>query len=160
MLFRRQTKLPNAFTELAQSEQVLSFTNSHIGPIVATEAGLRTKEFQIFWHQMFQARFEPPTLTISFQSDSGNKQLQLNLEPILEPNDFPNLVRGKITSNVIAQSKIEFQPELFVTISARRKNKDEIKFVISADSGIDISEHDFKQWAEVQLREFKETFGL
>lgn len=160
MFFRRQIKIPQEFAALAPSKQVLSFTSSQFGPVVATEEGLIASNFQILWHQMFQARFEPPTLTIGFQSNAGNQMINLDLMPVLEPNDFPNLVRGKITSNVIAQSRIEYQPEAFVTISARRKDKDKITFVITADTGIDINENDFKDWSKIQLREFKETFGF
>jgi hypothetical protein len=82
------------------------------------------------------------------------------LNPILEPNHFPNLVRAKVTSTVIAQNQIEYQNGLVVTFSARRKTATELNFVVAADSGIDITAPEFQIWAKAQLAEFKETFGF
>jgi hypothetical protein len=49
---------------------------------------------------------------------------------------------------------------LKVRISARRNFLGEIRYVISADQGIDTTDLEFKAWAQDQLKEFKEAFGV
>lgn len=159
-MFGRKTKLPAQFSKLAGSNSILSYTDSQLGPIVATEFGLQLASMQINWYDLYQASFDPPMLTIKYQGADGSKTLDLQLTPILEPNDFPNLVRSKVTSNVIAQSQVEYKPDLLVTFSARRRNRDEINFVVTAAAEIDTNSAEFRAWATNELREFKETFGF
>lgn len=139
---------------------MLSFTQSQIGLIVATDVGLKAAEINIPWQVMFQASFDPPTLEIRYQATTQNQVLKLILDPILEPNEFPNLVRAKVTSNVIAQMEFEYEPELMVTISARRISPTEINFVVTASPGIATNSPQFQLWAKEKVAEFKETFGF
>jgi hypothetical protein len=155
-----KSKIPAEVKILAAKLQVLSYTDSEIGLIVATSAGLNMAENQIPWPAIYQASFDPPRLKISYQTAAGNVSKVISLNPILDPNDFPNLVRAKVTSTVIVQNQIEYQSGLVVTFSARRKTATELNFVVSADSAIDITEPQFQAWAKFQLAEFKETFGF
>jgi hypothetical protein len=155
-----KSKVPADVKTLAAKLQVLSYTDSEIGLIVATSAGLNMAENQIPWPAIYQASFDPPRLKISYQTAVGNVSKAISLNPILDPNDFPNLVRAKVTSTVIVQNQIEYQSGLVVTFSARRKTATELNFVVSADSSIDITEPQFQAWAKFQLAEFKETFGF
>lgn len=155
-----KSKVPAEVKALAAKLQVLSYTDSEVGLIVATSVGLNMAENQIPWPDIYQASFDPPRLKISYQTAAGNVSKVISLNPILDPNDFPNLVRAKVTSTVIVQNQIEYQNGLVVTFSARRKTATELNFVVSADSGIDITEPQFQAWAKFQLAEFKETFGF
>lgn len=155
-----KSKLPAEVKALTAAQPVLSYTASEVGLIVATTAGLNFAETQILWPAIFQASFDPPRLKISYQAATGNVSKVIALNPILEPNHFPNLVRAKVTSTVIAQNQIEYQNSLVVTFSARRKTATELNFVVAADSGIDITAPEFQIWAKFQLAEFKETFGF
>lgn len=159
-MFGRKIKVPAQVIKLAGSHPILSYSDSQLGPIAATEFGLHLESMQINWYDLYQARFDPPMLKIQFHGAEGNRNLDLQLTPILEPNDFPNLVRAKVTSNVIAQSQVEYEPGLLVTFSARRKNRDEINFVVTASTEIDANSAEFRAWAVNELREFKETFGF
>lgn len=156
----RRVKVPAQFSKLAGSHPILSYSDSQLGPIVASEFGLHLESMQINWYDLYQASFDPPILKIQFHGADGNRDLELQLTPILEPNDFPNLIRAKVTSNVIAQSQVEYEPGLQVTFSARRKNRDEINFVVTASTEIDAKSAEFRTWAANELREFKETFGF
>jgi hypothetical protein len=49
---------------------------------------------------------------------------------------------------------------LKVWISARRNFLGQIRYVISADQGIDTTDLEFKTWSQEQLKEFKEAFGV
>lgn len=158
--FSRRNQIAPKFQALAAGKSILSYADTNLGEVIATEAGLIGRNFQLDWQQMFQASFNPPELAISYHSDAGNKTMQLRLDPANMDSEFANLIRAKITTNVIAQSRIEYQPEQYVIISARRKNATEIKFVISADAEIDVKSAEFKSWAEQELAEFKETFGF
>ena len=152
--------MPAEVKALAAKLQVLSYTDSEVGLIVATSAGLNLAENQIPWPAIYQASFDPPRLKLSYQTAARNVSKVISLNPILDPNDFPNLVRAKVTSTVIVQNQIEYQDGLVVTFSARRKTATELNFVVSADSAIDITEPQFQAWAKFQLAEFKETFGF
>ena len=155
-----KSKVPAEVKALAAKLQVLSYTDSEVGLIVATSAGLNLAENQIPWPAIYQASFDPPRLKLSYQTAARNVSKVISLNPILDPNDFPNLVRAKVTSTVIVQNQIEYQNGLVVTFSARRKTATELNFVVSADSAIDITEPQFQAWAKFQLAEFKETFGF
>lgn len=159
-MFGRSQKIPLEAKALSEGEKILSFTQSQLGLIVATEVGLKAAELRIPWPAMFQASFDPPNLDIRYQSTTKNQVLKLVLNPILEPNDFPNLVRAKVTSNVIAQMEFEYEPELMVTISARRVSPTEINFVVTAGAGIETNSPTFQFWAKEKVAEFKETFGF
>jgi hypothetical protein len=159
-LFNRGSNTPQEVLMIAENKKLLAFTYTQNGPVVATEDGIASKSFSIQWYSMFQANFDPPVLKISYQSELGPQQISLTLEPLLESNEFANLVRAKVTSNVIAQTKVEYQENLSVTFSARKLNHNEIQYVISADKGIDTDGLEFKNWADTQLREFREIFGV
>lgn len=160
MRFGSRKSIPDKFQSLAGSDQVLNFADTQLGPVVATNSGLIGADLRINWYEMFQASFNPPNLTINYQTSSGNKSLLLQLSPKAAASEFPNLIREKITSNVIAQSRVEYQAGLFATFSARRKNSTELSFVVTADAGIATNSVDFQNWAKLELENFKETFGF
>jgi hypothetical protein len=160
MVFGLKPKLPAAVKQLAGTNPLLSYTDSEIGLIVATTSGIKSNKFEVEWSAMFQASFDPPILKFSYQTPAGNFSQHLALNPMLEPNEFPNLVRAKVTSNVIAQNRVDYQEGLGVIFSARRKSTNELNFVVTADAGIDVESVEFQSWAKQALAEFKETFGF
>jgi hypothetical protein len=160
MKFGRKPTIPTEVKLLAGNSPLLAYTNSEIGLIVATGSGIKNSEFEIGWPAFFQASFDPPILKFSYQTPAGNVSKSIALIPIQDPNEFPNLVRSKVTSNVIAQSRVVYEGELEVIFSARRKSPTELNFVVTADPGIDIKSENFQVWAKRELAEFKETFGF
>ncbi len=56
--------------------------------------------------------------------------------------------------------EFEYEPELMVTISARRASPTEINFVVTASAGIESNSPKFQLWAKEKVAEFKETFGF
>jgi hypothetical protein len=160
MKFGRRPAVPAAVKLLADDAALLAYTDSEIGLIVATSSGIKSSAFEIAWSALFQASFDPPILRFSYQTPAGNVTKSIALNPMKDPNEFPNLVRAKVTSNVVAQSRVEYEGELGVIFSARRKSATELNFVVTADAGIDIESEEFKVWAKRELAEFKETFGF
>jgi hypothetical protein len=160
MKIGRRPKVPAVVKLLAGDAPLLAYTDSEIGLIVATSSGIKSSTFEIEWLAFFQANFDPPILKFSYQTPAGNISKSIALNPIEDPNEFPNLVRSKVTSNVIAQSRVSYQGELGAIFSARRKSATEFNFVVTADAGIDIQSENFQAWANRELAEFKETFGF
>ncbi len=160
MRLGRRNQIAAKYQAIAADQEILSYAETSIGPVVATEIGIASGNFNINWYDMFQASFNPPELGISYHSETGNKTLLLQLDPRSTDHEFANLIRAKITTNVIAQTKVEYQPELFVTFSARRKSATELKFFVSADPGILVNSEQFQLWANQELVQFKETFGF
>lgn len=160
MRLGRRNQIAAKYQSLAPDQNILSYAETQVGPVVATEIGIISASFDINWYDMFQASFNPPELSISYHSELGNKTLLLQLDSRSTENEFANMIRAKITTNVIAQTKVEYQSNLFVTFSARRKSETEIKFVVSADPGIVVTSEQFQLWAKQQLAQFKETFGF
>jgi hypothetical protein len=156
----RRNQVAAKYQALAPAQSILSYAETQVGPVVATETGIISRSFIINWYDMFQASFNPPELSISYHSETGNKTLLLQLDPQATENEFANLIRAKITTNVIAQTKLEYESELFVTFSARRKSETELKFVVTADPGIVVTSEQFQLWAKQELAQFKETFGF
>jgi anti-sigma regulatory factor (Ser/Thr protein kinase) len=104
------------------------------------------------------ASFDPPVLSISI----GGAAHKFVLKPkgVKDQNELPTAIRERVTNAIIAQNTIEYQDSLKVRISARRNFLGEIRYVISADQGIDTTDLEFKAWAQDQLKEFKEAFGV
>ena len=67
-----KSKVPAEAKALAAKLQVLSYTDSEVGLIVATSAGLNLAENQIPWPDIYQASFDPPRLKLSYQTAAGN----------------------------------------------------------------------------------------
>lgn len=140
------------------NSKVMAWQATESGLLLVCDSCLVIEAETYQWDLISSASFDPPVLSLSI--GRAVHKFVLNPAGVKDQNELPTAIRERVTNAIVAQNTIEYQDSLKVWISARRNFLGQIRYVISADQGIDTTDLEFKTWSQEQLKEFKEAFGV
>ena len=146
---------------VAPGEKVIAWGSDGVDEptyVIATDEAMYTQGARISWLKVIRATWSTPFLDVEMQNELGLGQ-RLRIE-LSNPGNLPAAVRAQVTANVIVSERLQLANGQEVLVAARRQNRDEITWSVVFDAGVDPTDPENRELADLALKDLRVALGI